>query len=125
MKKIGAFLMIFLMVACTSNTIYKKPKNLIPKDTMALLIADLYIASSAYYVKNKKAEIKVSYMPLVYKKYGVDSLRFMNSNYYYTTLIDEYDELYKLVHLRLSDQKKKLEKITKTSDSLNQPFEQN
>ena len=88
---------------------------------MALLITDLYIASSAYFVKNKKSEIKVNYMPIVYKKYGIDSLRFSKSNFYYTTLIDEYDELYARIMKRILVKKKELEKLTKTSDSVFRP----
>ncbi|PJC58354.1 MAG: DUF4296 domain-containing protein, partial [Flavobacteriales bacterium CG_4_9_14_0_2_um_filter_35_242] len=31
--------------ACTSNTIYKKPKDLIPKDQMVDLMVDMYMAN--------------------------------------------------------------------------------
>jgi hypothetical protein len=47
MKKISyTFLFVFLS-SCTSNTIFEKPKDLIPKDTMSLLIQEMMIASAA------------------------------------------------------------------------------
>ena len=55
MKNGGYFLVILFLVfaSCTSNTIYKKPENLIPKDSMIALLTDMYIASSAKNQKNK------------------------------------------------------------------------
>ena len=73
-------------VSCTSRTIYKKPNDLIPKDQMIDLWTDIYIAQwQARAIKNKKLERKVNYMPLVYNKFNIDSVRFMRSNIYYTS----------------------------------------
>ena len=48
MKKGFFYIAILLfLLSCTSNTIYKKPKDLIPKDSMVALLTDMYIASSA------------------------------------------------------------------------------
>ncbi|MGB0892501.1 MAG: DUF4296 domain-containing protein [Flavobacteriaceae bacterium] len=93
MKKIYYILIFIFLVSCTSNTIYEKPKDLIPKDTMTNLLTDLYLASSASNIKNINLEIKVKYMPLVYDKYLIDSLRFKKSNIYYLSNIDEYSIL--------------------------------
>ena len=48
MKKILPLLIGILLTSCTSNTILKKPVDLIPKDTMVLLLTDLFIAKSAF-----------------------------------------------------------------------------
>ncbi|GFD71603.1 hypothetical protein KUL113_10230 [Tenacibaculum sp. KUL113] len=85
---IGLFL-----VSCTSNTIYKKPDNLIPKDSMISLLTDMYIASSAKNQKNKFLKREKNYMFLVYEKYRIDSTRFDASNTYYTSMVDEYTEI--------------------------------
>jgi len=119
MKKAVLFFVLTFLFSCTSNTIYEKPKDLIPKDTMVLLLADLYIASSAYFEKNTNLERKVNYMPLIYNKYQIDSVRFLSSNHYYMTIIDEYDELNKLVNKNLSLQKESLENNMKPSKSPN------
>ena len=40
-----------ILASCTGNTIYEKPEDLIPKDSMILLLKDLYLASSAKGIK--------------------------------------------------------------------------
>jgi len=119
MKKITSFLAVILFVSCTSNTIYKKPKNLIPKDTMVFLLTDLYLASASYFRNNKQQQRKVNYAPLVYNKYHIDSIRFKESNLYYTSKIDEYEELFLLIKTNLTAQKLKLQKELNLFDSLN------
>ena len=44
MKKLSYLLVFIFLVSCTSNTIFKEPKDLIPKDTMSLLLQDMMIA---------------------------------------------------------------------------------
>ena len=110
MDKIKNIVLVFIVAflsSCTSNTIYKKPKNLIPKDTMVLLLTDLYLASSAGLVKNKNLEIKVKYMPLVYTKFKIDSTRFKKSNTFYLSNIDAYSELLNQVKDSLKNLKNK------------------
>ncbi|WGH74858.1 DUF4296 domain-containing protein [Tenacibaculum tangerinum] len=89
---IGLFLL-----SCNSNTIYKKPKNLISKDSMIMLLTDMYIASSAKNQKNKFLKREKNYMILVYEKYKIDSTRFDASNTYYTSRVDEYSDILKKV----------------------------
>ena len=95
MKKLIFFLAIILLASCTSKTILEKPANLIPRDTMVLILTDLYIAKSASPEKNINNERKINYVPLVYNKYLIDSTRFINSNYYYTSKLEEYDLIFK------------------------------
>jgi len=95
MKKLIFFLAIILLASCTSKTILEKPANLIPRDTMVLILIDLYIAKSASTEKNTNNERKINYVPLVYNKYLIDSTRFINSNYYYTSKLEEYDLIFK------------------------------
>ncbi|SNR14054.1 DUF4296 domain-containing protein [Tenacibaculum jejuense] len=96
MKNIILFILcISLCLACTGNTIYKEPKNLIPRDSMVALLTDMHIAAAAKPVKNLDQKRDLNYMQLVYDKYKIDSLRFEQSNIYYTSKIDEYDKLLK------------------------------
>ncbi|TDQ28891.1 DUF4296 domain-containing protein [Tenacibaculum caenipelagi] len=97
MKAVSYILISLLLVSCTSNTIYKKPKNLIPKDSMVALLTDMYIASSAKNQKNKFLKREKNYVFLVYEKYKIDSTRFDISNTYYTSKIEEYTEILKKV----------------------------
>ena len=108
----------FLVVNCTSNTIIKKPDNLISKDQMVDLITDLAIATSAEHVKNLNLERNVNYFPQVFEKYHIDSTRFKESNYYYTSKIDEYDEILKKVEASLKTLKKEFDTKRRIRDSL-------
>lgn len=118
MKKISYIFLFIFLVSCTSNTIFKEPKDLIPKDTMSLLIQEMMIASSAKNVKNINLEKKVNYMPFVYDKYKIDSVRFKNSNFYYVTKIDLYQEIFKDVKEKLEKQKEELTTIKNRMDSI-------
>ena len=118
MKKLRYLLIFVFLFSCTSNTIFEKPKDLIPKDTMSLLIQEMSIASSSKFVKNKNLEKKINYMPLVYNRFRIDSLRFNNSNLYYMSKIDLYQEIFTDAKNSLEKQKLFFEKIKKRKDSL-------
>lgn len=119
MRRLFIFVLTLLVLnACTSNTIYKKPDDLIPKNQMVDLLADLYLANATNNVKTIKMERKLDYMPLIYEKYGIDSLRFQNSNVYYMSRIDDYEGIYKKVEARLKKMLDTTELSLKIKDSL-------
>ena len=105
-------------MACTSNTIIKKPDDLISKNQMVDLLTDMLIAAGAENIKNIDLERNVNYYPLVFEKYGIDSTRFKESNYYYTSQIDDYEKILKRVDNRLKSLKEKLDNEIKLQDSL-------
>ncbi|TYP99974.1 uncharacterized protein DUF4296 [Tenacibaculum adriaticum] len=114
MRNFIYFLILLFIVSCNSNTIYEKPENLIPKDSMIFLLTDMYIASSAKHIKNKFLQKDVNYTALVYNKYKIDSARFDISNNYYTSRVEEYNELINKVKTRLeAEHKMYQEKIDK------------
>ena len=106
------------MVSCTSNTIFEEPKDLIPKDTMSLLIQEMMIASSSKHVKNINLEKKIEYMYLVNDLFKIDSGRFKTSNSYYMTKIDVYQEIFEDAKSNLERQKDIYEKINNRLDSI-------
>jgi hypothetical protein len=93
MKKISCLFIFIIFLSCTSNTIFEEPKDLIPKDTMSLLLQEMMIAASAKFVNNKNQKRNINYMPFVYDKFKIDSTRFDISNYYYMSKIDMYQEI--------------------------------
>jgi hypothetical protein len=99
------FFIFFTLASCTSRTIYKKPENLIGKEKMINIWTDLYIAIGAKSIKTKKLEKKKNYIPLVLEKYKIDSVQFSKSNIYYTSRIEEYEEMFEEVQKRLNDLK--------------------
>ena len=119
MKKISLLLIFIFLSSCTSNTIFKKPEDIIPKDTMSLLIQDMMIASSAKFIKNTNKQKKINYMSFVYDKYKIDSVRFQNSNFYYISKIDLYEEIITDAKVKLENKKKFFTKLKATQDSIN------
>lgn len=122
-KKSFILLMVGIVIglflgACTSNTIFKKPKNLISKDLMVDLLTEMYVASSAENTKNLTLKRKVNYFPILFEKYHVDSARFKESNYYYMSRIDDYDEILGKVELRLKELNRQYENERKVMDSI-------
>lgn len=118
MKKLSYFFAFLFLCSCTSNTIFEKPKDLIPKDTMSLLIQEMAIANASKYIKNKKLNKGIEYMSLVYKRFKIDSLRFNSSNLYYMSKIDEYQDILDDAEANLLEQKNKFTKLKKVRDSL-------
>lgn len=118
MKKLTYLFVFICLLSCTSNTIFEKPQDLIPKDTMSILIQELSIASSSKFMKNKNFEKKVNYMPFVYDRFKIDSTRFQTSNLYYMSKIDVYQSILEDAKTSLETKKKFFEKIIKHKDSL-------
>jgi len=121
-KQMNKFFYIIILSAffgaCTSNTILKKPKNLIPKEEMVDLLTDIFIANGAMSVKNTNLQRNVNYFPFVFEKHKIDTTRFKESNYYYTSRIDDYDEILGKVDKRLKALKHQYENELKIRDSI-------
>lgn len=118
MRKIGVLFFVFFIVACTSNTIYKEPANLIPKDSMLVVIEDLIIASSSSHIKNKYGDININYLPVIREKYQIDSARFCESNIYYASKIDLYVSMLSKVKKNISLKRDHYKKVKRIKDSL-------
>lgn len=118
LKNIVFLLLAIFITACTSNTIYKKPDDLISKKEMVNLLTDMYLANAAKNSKTKALERDINFMPLVYEKYGIDSTRFQRSNRYYMSRIDDYEAIHKKVETRLKKMRDTTEASLKIKDSL-------
>ena len=118
MKKNSYIFLFILLVSCTSNTIFEKPKDLIPKDTMSLLLQEMVISTSAKFLKNKNNQKNINYMPFVYERFKIDSTRFESSNYYYMSTIDLYQKILEKVEASINAQRDALKKVKKQLDSI-------
>ena len=118
MKKNSYLLLFILLVSCTSNTIFEKPKDLIPKDTMSLLLQEMIISTSAKFIKNKNNQKNINYMPFVYERFKIDSTRFESSNYYYMSTIDLYQKILEKAKASINAQQDVLTKTKKRLDSI-------
>lgn len=102
-----------ILSSCTSRTIYKKPDHLIEKEKMIDIWTDIYIAKGAKTIQTKKLRKDINYLPLVFKKYALDSLTFSESNLYYTSKIDDYEKMFLEVEKRLKELKEIYDPKTK------------
>ena len=117
-NRITSLMLIILFASCKSNTIYDEPLDLIPKDSMMMLLKDLYLATAAKSIKNSRQQKKVSYTTLVYNKYNIDSLRFNSSNLYYTSKIDVYEPMLNEISALLKKEQEFFTEAKKIKDSL-------
>jgi len=101
MKVFYFLFMVFLIFSCTDKVNYEKPEDLIDKEKMTNLLYDMHLAVGTSNIKNVHLEKNRNYMSLVFHKYGVDSTQFATSNIYYTSNINEYEEIYEEVQRRL------------------------
>lgn len=118
MKKTAFLILTVILCSCTSNSILEKPKDLIPKDTMSLLVQELMKASSAKFIKNKNLQKNINYMPFVYDRFNIDSSRFKRSNFYYMSTVDDYIKIYDDAKKQLEEQKTFYDLLKKEQDSL-------
>lgn len=122
MKNIIRLTVLFSMCAmftfCTSNTILKKPDNLLSKDKMADVLTDVLLADGGENIKNLNNKRKVNYFPIVYQKHQIDSLQFEESTAFYISRIDDYNDILKVVNKRLNSKKDELKALKKIEDSI-------
>lgn len=118
MRKICFLLGFFVLFSCTSNTILEEPKDLIPKDTMSLVLQEMFIASTAEFFNNKNLQKNINYMPFVYERFKIDSVRFQTSNLYYISKIDDYQKILNDVKAGLEAKKRKFDEEKSYLDSI-------
>lgn len=89
MRYIPAFLVLFCL-ACSSPV--DAPRNLIPKDQMASLLADLAI-NDQMYILNQSGNMEASTIYIL-KKYKITSRQFMDSYRYYIANPSQLEAIY-------------------------------
>ena len=107
-----------LAVSCQDVKFPEKPKNLISIDTMELILIDTYLLNASRNLNNhiiKKN--KVALDSLIYKKYGIDSLQFAQSNAYYSLDNLVYTQLLENVQSELQIRKERLDTLLKKHEA--------
>lgn len=101
MKTLYSIFILLLLIGCEDKIAYKKPEGLIDKAKMTDLLFDMHLAIGTSNIQNIHLEKNRNYMSLVYDKYGIDSVQFAASNLYYTSHIQEYEDIFEEVDRRL------------------------
>lgn len=105
---------ILLLTACQDVKRPEKPVDLIPEDQMVDILTDVYLGNAAKSVNNRIIRQKgVKLDSFVYVKHGIDSLRFVTSNAYYTSQLNTYNDLFQRVEERLNRIQKEMDSIQK------------
>ena len=94
MKALYFILVLIVLCSCEDKIAYKKPVGLIDKAKMTDLLYDMHIVIGTSNIQNVHLEKNRNYMSLVYEKYGIDSVQFAASNLYYTSHIQEYEDIF-------------------------------
>jgi len=97
----------------------EKPKNLIPKEKMVLILNDLAIVNAAK-VTNAKILTQYDIEPTeyIFKKYDIDSIQFVESDRFYASIPEEHEEIYMAVEAKLEAEQERLTIAKKIKDSL-------
>jgi hypothetical protein len=67
------------------------------------ILYDMHLAIGTSNIPNINMEKNRNYMSVVYEKYGIDSVQFAQSNLYYTSHIQDYEEIFEKVEKRLKE----------------------
>ena len=106
----------FLLLCISCQDIQKpvSPENLIPEDQMVDILTDVYLANAAKSVNNKIIRNKgVKLDSFIYAKYQIDSLRFAESNAYYTTQLNTYNDFFVEIERRLNQMQQEVDSLQK------------
>ncbi|MAO07284.1 MAG: hypothetical protein CL596_01070 [Alteromonas sp.] len=91
MKKVVYILVLVILASCQHVDRPEKPENLIPKDQMVQILAEAYTGNAARSISNRTLrEEGLQIDSLIYNKYRIDSLQFVESNDYYASEINDY-----------------------------------
>lgn len=112
MRIVGPILFTFMVLFGCSNKTPKKPKNLIPMETMEQVLYDVYMLN-AIKISNKKLLQKeeVSFQNEIFDKYQIDSLQFVDSNNFYASDFESYSVLIERIKMRMNSNKKEVEQL--------------
>lgn len=100
------------MSSCNDIQKPSKPKNLIPQDKMADIIADISILNAAKSINKYELEDKnLNPENYIYNKYDIDSVQFAESNKYYAYDVKKYEEIYLKAKEKLENQKEEIRKL--------------
>ncbi len=95
-------ILFVLATSCQEVKKPEKPQNLISKDLMVDILTDIYISNAARSINNKLIkEFNIKLDSIIYKKYDIDSLQFVESNAYYSSNLKTYAKIITSVEERL------------------------
>jgi hypothetical protein len=120
------YLILFccLLAFSCGKKLMEEPEDLIPVEKMSEILYDMAVLDAidnSYPQVLTDNDLKV--MEFLYKKYGIDSLQFVQSDLYYASVPAEYQKIYEAVEERLTAKRDSISEVIKqgrsqSSDSL-------
>ncbi|WP_378179300.1 DUF4296 domain-containing protein [Aquimarina sp. SS2-1] len=111
--------LVLLVYSCQSLEKPPKPENLISEDKMVEILTDIAFIKAAKGSYKKVFDIeKINPEEYILKKHGIDSIVFAENNSWYTSQLDEYEEIFTKVKSNIEGSKIKYEKLKKEEDSI-------
>lgn len=100
--RLNLFLLLLILISCTDNRVLvSEPKNLIPEDTMVLVLRDLTLIESHIQTKYEGVAVFKELMERsgehVLVKHKVNAVRFENSIDYYGSRQELMQQIYSRV----------------------------
>ena len=104
-RRVALYSLCLLGLSC-GNRLLKEPGNLIPKDKMVDILYDIALLDA---IDNSHPQVLqrngIKVMDFVYRKYGIDSTLFVESDRYYASVPALYEEIYTTVEERLNSKR--------------------
>lgn len=114
MSRYWIIVALLLCMACQDVQRPVPPENLIPEDKMVDILTDVYLANAAKSVNNKIIRNKgVKLDSFIYVKYQIDSTLFAESNAYYTTQLNTYNDFFVEIENRLNAMQQQVDSLQK------------
>jgi len=83
-----------LFLGCQEINKIEKPDNLISQENMVRILTDVYISNASRSVNNKLLkDYHIRLDSMIYKKYSIDSLQFVESNAFYSSNLKTYTDI--------------------------------
>jgi len=100
-----------LLLSCAEKQV-RRPENLIPKGRMVNILYDIAVMDAIDGTYPKALERNgITVMAFVYEKYGIDSLQLAESDLYYASRPEEYEEIYKTLEDRIAAQRDSINEV--------------
>ena len=104
-------MVLFLTLSCKEKLI-EAPEDLIPQNQMEDILYDLALINGLRTTNGPILDdYNIETMPYLYKKYGIDSLQFVESDEYYASVPIIYQSMYSSVKERLEQKIKEQDEL--------------
>lgn len=102
MRVIHVLVAVLILLVSCGEKIIEEPENLIPEEQMAAILYDVAILNG--FKSTDPGLLKkngIELMPLIFKKYDIDSTQFVQSDVYYASVPLKYQQIYEMVEARI------------------------